>query len=48
MDGGLDAAEAHLDPSGITIEGLDEAVLAENPFAGNLFVAAAVLQTCIE
>ncbi|MGC4054697.1 MAG: hypothetical protein QM757_38100 [Paludibaculum sp.] len=48
LDGGLNPAEAHLDPTGVTVEGLDEAVLAENPCACNLFVAAGVFQAGIE
>ncbi|MGC4051726.1 MAG: hypothetical protein QM757_20455 [Paludibaculum sp.] len=48
LDGGLDPAEPYLDPAGIAVEGLDEAVLAEHPFAGDLLVAAAVFQTRVE
>ncbi len=46
--GGLDAAEAHLDPAGVAIEGLDEAVLAKDPFARRVLVAVAVLETGVE
>ncbi|MGJ5813637.1 hypothetical protein [Paludibaculum fermentans] len=47
-DDAFDAAEAHLDPTGVTVEGLDIAVLAEDPVAGDVFVAAAVFETGVE
>ncbi|MGJ5819168.1 hypothetical protein [Paludibaculum fermentans] len=47
-DGAFGAAEAHLDPAGVAIEGLDVAVLAEDPFLRGVFVASAVFQTGVE
>ncbi|MGJ5817389.1 hypothetical protein [Paludibaculum fermentans] len=47
-DGAFSAVEAHLDPTGVAIEGLDVAVLAEDPVVGDVFVTAAVLETGVE
>ncbi|MGJ5818643.1 hypothetical protein [Paludibaculum fermentans] len=47
-DGAFDAVEAHLDPTGVAIEGLDAAVLAEDPVAGDVFVALPVFETGVE
>jgi hypothetical protein len=44
----FDTAEAHLDPAGVTIQSLDVAVLAEDPFSGGVFVAPAVLEAGVE
>ncbi|QOY85877.1 hypothetical protein [Paludibaculum fermentans] len=48
QDGGFDTAEAHLDPAGVAIEGLNVTVLTEDPFARGVLVAAAVFETGVE
>ncbi|MBN9663067.1 MAG: hypothetical protein J0H49_33015 [Acidobacteria bacterium] len=47
-DGRFDLSQAHLDPTGVAVQGLDVAVLAEDPFAGGVFVAAAVFEAGVE